>query len=80
MTVNKGGRPEGKYGWDYDALHYMLWMDRTSGDEVRVNINRWAEIYGVSKENIWQVLSRMVDQNRIEKTSTRGIYKVFKPG
>lgn len=77
--TNKGGRPVGKHGWDYDGLHYLLWLDRMSGDEVRVNINRWAEIYGVSKEAIWQVFDRMVEQGRLSRTNSKGVYVVNRP-
>lgn len=79
VSGGKNGRPEGKPSWDYDALHYMLWKNRTSGDQIRVNLNRWAVIYGIRKEAVFQVLGRMIDQGRIEKTGHRGVYKVNPP-
>ena len=71
--------PNQYFGMSLEALHYLLWHRRMSGDQVRIVQKTLAEELNVSRQRVTQVLGELEEAGRLTRTAQKSVYLVADP-
>lgn len=67
------------YGIDYAALHYLLWCRRSTPTTVAFKQATLAAELRVASPEMSKMVTRLVYDGRLAKTSTQGVYLIVNP-
>lgn len=67
------------FGIDTGALHYLLWTRRNTPTTVSFRQSALGAELRLSSPDISRLVTRLVHEGRLDKTSTQGTYRIVDP-
>ena len=67
------------HGIDSAALHYLLWTRRGTPNTVTFKQSALGAELRLSSPDISRLVTRLVHEGRLDKTTTQGVYRIVDP-